>query len=121
MLYKPGSQKVRTVSKVGSTRSARETSVIIKRDVSSPFFPSAKKTLGLTVSHSTGVFNEVGTALVNGPVFHVETPKVHYKAQILLALGHVAKALPQGVLRSAACHMALPCFTQNRAELNVTD
>ena len=106
---------------MGNTRSARETSVIFERDVTSPFFPGAKKTLGLIVSHSMGVFNGEGTVLVNGTLFHVEALKVHYKAQISLASGGVAKVLPRGGLRSAACHVALPRFTQNRAELNVTN
>lgn len=49
--------------------------------------------------------------LANSTLCHVEALKVHYKPQILL--------VSQRHCRSTAFHVALPCFTQNGADLNV--
>jgi len=87
------------------------------QNVTSTFFPGAKQALGLIVSHSTRLFNRERTVLVNSTLFHVEALEGHDKAEILLAMGHVATCR----LRRVACHVALPCSTQNRAELNVTN
>lgn len=75
-------------------RSTWETRVTFKRDVSSYFFPGARKTLRLTVSCSTGVFNGKGTVLVIDTHFYVKALKLHCKPQMWWVSGSIGKALP---------------------------